>query len=84
MPMVEAILAAMPAPLSSSKVKPRPRRFFKLYLIVCPCTIGRRGPAAGAGNAFAAFSARATLVKGRKDEICLNSKDKNYAKNATV
>ena len=51
--------------LSSSKVKPRPKRFFMLYLTVCPLTTGLSAPAAGLGNTFLAFSTRAARQRQR-------------------
>ena len=51
--------AAVCDTFSSSRVKPRPYRFFKLYLTVWPLTIGLRAPATGRGKTFLAFSARA-------------------------
>ena len=64
MPYAKQVDTSSPATgtLSSSKLKPRPRRFFRLYLIVCPCTMGRRGPAVGLGKIFFAFSARAAVA----------------------
>jgi len=40
---------------SSSRVKPLPALDFMLYLRVWHWTMGRRGPAVGRGNIFAAF-----------------------------
>ena len=54
-----AQVAAKKRAFSSSKVKPLPRRFVRLYLMVCPCTVGRSGPAVGRGKIRLAFSARA-------------------------
>ena len=52
--------------LSSSKVKPRPKRFFMLYLTVCPLTTGLNAPAAGLGNTFLAFSTRAARQRQQR------------------
>lgn len=49
--------------LSSSKVKPRPYRFFMLYRTVWPCTTGLRAPATGLGNTLAALAARAAVAQ---------------------
>ena len=51
--------------LSSSRVKPLPRRDLVLYLTVWPRTTGFRLPATGLGKTFLALSARAVFkIKG--------------------
>lgn len=51
--------------LSSSRVKPLPRRDLVLYLTVWPRTTGFRLPATGRGKTFLALSARAVCkIKG--------------------
>ena len=58
MPMVLASFKGIFAALSSSAVKPRPKRTLELYLMVGQCTAGRRRPPVGRGDTLAAFSAR--------------------------
>merc|ERR1719453_2393462 len=52
-------LAPRPAALSSSRVKPRPKRTLRLYLTVGQRTAGRRAPEIGRGEILAALLRRA-------------------------
>merc|ERR1719188_665112 len=62
MPMVWAIFLLTPADLSSSRVKPRPRRCLTLYLSVGHRITGRR-VLTGLGATCFAFSTRAALLR---------------------
>lgn len=63
--MVGASWRGTPAAFSSSREKPRPSRFFMLYLTVWPTTTGRSAPATGRGKTRAALAARAAGVGKR-------------------
>lgn len=58
MPMVGASFTGIPAPLSSSREKPRPNRTLELYLIVGQWTAGRSMPPVGRGAAAERFASR--------------------------